>query len=107
MEIIVKKSCYTDVLILEDVIKKAFPHYEGQELSNTDILETENYLFIATHRKIGNHYLQEYFMVAIYKHLFNEVVYKNQNCIDYNKYHTALEVKEYTGNYLKHLIEQL
>jgi hypothetical protein len=107
MDITIQTPYYTQVIKLEDVIKQAFPHYEGGELSNIDILQTENYVFIAAHRKIEGHFLQEYFQVALYIYLSNKVVFSDQNAIDNDKFKTALQTKEATKSYLLHLAKDI
>lgn len=92
-----------------DIIKKEFKGFDNEEFNNTQIEETENYIYITSHVKpLGyTSYLHRYFIISIYKHLFNKVIYSDTNVIDNTFFKGTEEAKERTKNYLNHLLSKV
>lgn len=92
-----------------EIIKKEFEGYDSEEFNNTQIEETENYIYITSHVKPEGYtgYLHRYFIISIYKHLFNKVIYSDSNAIDSTCFKGTKEAEERTKNYLNHLLSKI
>lgn len=92
-----------------DVIKKEFKGFDTESFYHTEIEETENYIYIVSYVKPVDYidYSHRYFMIVIYKHLFNKVIYSDSNVIDKTFFKNTNEVKKRTKNYLNHLLNKI
>lgn len=96
---------------IQNFIKRAFPYYKDEELTNINVSENSNYYFISVTVKNNNtHYsnnfyktMHRYYILSVHKWLDYKIIYSDSNVIDNDKTININELTERTIAYLKHL----